>query len=46
VVFSLHYVCLDRFIKERNKKERDSKEIGYFYSLDEERNKKREKYNG
>jgi hypothetical protein len=35
----LHYVCLGKFIKER-----DSKEICYFYSLDEERNKKREKY--
>jgi hypothetical protein len=41
----LHYVCLGRFIKE-SKKERDSKEISYFYSLDEERNKEREKYNG
>jgi hypothetical protein len=30
-------------MKERNKKERDSKEIDYFYSLDENRNKKREK---
>jgi hypothetical protein len=41
-----HYVCLGGFIKERNKKERDRKEICYFYSLDEERNKERKKYNG
>jgi hypothetical protein len=39
-------VCLGRFIKEKNKKERDIKKIGYFHSLDEGRNKKREKYNG
>jgi hypothetical protein len=42
----LHCVCLSTFTKERNKKERDSKEIDYFYSLDEKRNKEREKYNG
>jgi hypothetical protein len=36
-------VCLGRFTKEINKKERDSKEIDYFYSLDMERNKERGK---
>jgi hypothetical protein len=39
-------VCLGRFTKEINKKERDSKKIGCFYHLDKERNKEREKYNG
>jgi hypothetical protein len=38
--------CLSIFTKERNEKERDSKEIDYFYSLDEKMNKEREKYNG
>jgi hypothetical protein len=38
--------CLSIFTKERNEKERDSKEIDYLYSLDEKGNKEREKYNG
>jgi hypothetical protein len=42
----LHCVCLGRFTKERNKKERDSKEIDYLYGLYKERNKERKKYNG
>jgi hypothetical protein len=37
----LHYVCFDRFMRERNKEERDIKEISYFFGLDEERNKVR-----
>jgi hypothetical protein len=36
----LHYVCLGRFIKERNKKERDGKEISNFYCLDKGRIKR------
>jgi hypothetical protein len=38
-------VCLGRFTKEKNKKEKDSKEICHFYGLDKERNKERDKYN-
>jgi hypothetical protein len=41
--FSLHYVCLGKFIKERNKEERDGKEISNFYRLDKGRNNEREK---
>jgi hypothetical protein len=37
---------LSRFRKERNKEERNSKEIKYFYCLEERRNDEREKYNG
>jgi hypothetical protein len=37
----VHCVCLDRFIKERNKKERNKGEIKDFHSLEEERNKER-----
>jgi hypothetical protein len=40
----VHSVCLDRFIKERNKKERDRGEIQHFHSLEEERNKERKKF--
>jgi hypothetical protein len=42
----LRCVCLILFTKERNKKERDSKTIGYFYGLYKEINKEGEKYNG
>jgi hypothetical protein len=31
-------------MRERNKEERDIKEISYFFSLDEERNKERWKF--
>jgi hypothetical protein len=41
----LHCVCLSRFRKERNKKERNDKEIEYFHGLDDKRNDHREKYN-
>jgi hypothetical protein len=42
----LHYICLGRFTKERNKEEIGDKKIRYFYGLDKKRNKlEREKYN-
>jgi hypothetical protein len=33
--FPLHSVCFDRFTRERNKEDRDSKEIRHFFCLDE-----------
>jgi hypothetical protein len=38
-----NYVCLSRFRKERNIKERNCKEIEYFDGLDDKRNDHREK---
>jgi hypothetical protein len=39
-VKNVHYICLNRFKKERN-----DKEIEYFHDFDDKRNHHREKYN-